>query len=87
MLCQLKTVSLLLNVKGNISQEQQSDEIKTEQGIPEPGWMKRGVLFCRFLFLVLLTVLRGAEGFVLCILCVHTLILQQGGLGRRRHRV
>lgn len=32
----------------------------------------------------LLTVLKGAEGFRLCILCVHTLILQWGRFGRRR---
>lgn len=35
----------------------------------------------------LLTVLKGAEGFRLHILCVHILMLQWGRLGRRRVRV
>lgn len=42
MLCQLKADSLLLNVKENISQEQQSDEIKKEKGFQGTGWIKRG---------------------------------------------
>lgn len=50
------------------------------------------VLFCVFIsffffFPSLLTVLKGAKGFMLCILRVHILILQWGGLGRRRVRV
>lgn len=52
MLCQLKTDSLLLNVKENISQEQQSqhsDEIKKEKGFQETGWIKR--VFCSVLYL------------------------------------
>lgn len=52
MLCQLKTDSLLLNVKENISQEQQSqysDEIKKEKGFQETGWIKR--VFCSVLHL------------------------------------
>lgn len=90
MLCQLKTDSLLLNVKENISQEQQSqhsDEIKKEKGFQETGWIKRVFCSVLHLFFPLLAVLERAEVFMLCILCVQILILQWEGLGRRRIRV
>lgn len=69
--------SILMRLR---KKKQRTQKTKGRKKLLNPASLLEA-LFC------LLTVLKGAEGFSLHILCVHILILQWGRFGRRRVRV